>query len=1086
MKIWIRKMISVLAVCAMVIGLGVPVRTQAAQPDTDTYVQQLIAYYRDDQEDAETDIARVLSEMAEVDAQQAEAWTQIMDYWSYVNTDMPVNLNVAPDGLAQDDSLCIVILGFALNSDGTMKDELIGRLETGLASAEKYPNAYVVVTGGGTAAGNPNVTEGGLMGEWLLEHGLDEERLIVEDQAPDTVGNAENTYRILSEQYPSVKDLVMVTSDYHVPRGSILFYSKCLLSAYESGGEPLQVIANAGYETGSQGYESIALQASGVASVAGVSVSSERLPLSQLSGLTITQDEIYEAGQPLQLQVTARYDTGFSRDVSDAITISGFDPAQGSDQEITVSYSENDITIDAQFSLSEKSQSFASAAYLEKRIEEIEQMDLSVYTDSSVNTLQEALAQAKETAAQADADAEQIRQAYDALNEAYAALIKRVNIAYHMDTEANCNDADAYKINDGVINTGNYWQSVENGQNVASADAQIIIDLDGLYDVDSIVVYPYWGGQRIYKYELYGSTDGAVFIMPLDISTVDYWTLLRFTGLTVDYQNVQEEESLRPAIHDMLADRAVRLGYKYNSFTVSFESINYRFQRDIVYQHILEGYDNDWSKPSAEGKASYTKVSPGTYLFKVRSLRRSDGKTISESTLEVKVSQPWWNSWWAWTIYLFIIGFVFYFILRYKSNQLQKKYDEDKIRFFIDTAHDIRTPVTLIMAPLEDLNREQDLSDKARYYLNLAHESTRKLHSLITQLLEFEKVDAHKPSSSSVPLCLNEVLLKEVSVFRSFCEKKQLTLNLTQPDESVFVSADKHLIEMLLDNLLSNACKYTMPQGEISLDLKATKRKAILSLKDNGIGIPKKAKKHIFSDIYRAENARQSQEEGTGFGLLQVQRIVKMLHGKITFCSEEGKGTTFIVTLPRTTTVAEPVSHESSLEHLAGTSDNNSHETDKIKDPDDRNTLLIVEDHETLRHYLRQTFEHLYRVIDVADGHEAIACLANEYPDIILSDVMMPGIRGDELCRMVKENPDTSGIPVVLLTAKANHEAIVEGLKKGADDYIPKPFSTEILKLKVQGLIDNRNRQRQFFMRQAIAQVEAGGKRDDNESNENN
>lgn len=455
MKIWIRKMISVLAVCAMVIGLGVPVRTQAAQPDTDTYVQQLIAYYRDDQEDAETDIARVLSEMAEVDAQKAEAWTQIMDYWSYVNTDMPVNLNVAPDGLAQDDSLCIVILGFALNSDGTMKDELIGRLETGLASAEKYPNAYVVVTGGGTAAGNPNVTEGGLMGEWLLEHGLDEERLIVEDQAPDTVGNAENTYRILSEQYPSVKELVMVTSDYHVPRGSILFYSKCLLSAYESGGEPLQVIANAGYETGSQGYESIALQASGVASVAGVSVSSERLPLSQLSGLTITQDEIYEVGQPLQLQVTARYDTGFSRDVSDAITISGFDPAQGSDQEITVSYSENNITIDAQFSLSEKSQSFASAAYLEKRIEEIEQMDLSVYTDSSVNTLQEALAQAKETAAQADADAEQIRQAYDALNEAYAALIKRVNIAYYMETEANCNDADAYKINDGVINTGN-------------------------------------------------------------------------------------------------------------------------------------------------------------------------------------------------------------------------------------------------------------------------------------------------------------------------------------------------------------------------------------------------------------------------------------------------------------------------------------------------------------------------------------------------------------------------------------------------------------------------------------------------------
>ena len=507
MKNWIRKMISVLAVCAMVIGLGVPVRTQAAEADTDTYVQQLIAYYRDDQENAETDIERVLSEMEAVDAQQAEAWRQIMDYWSYVNTDMPVNLNVAPDGLPQDDSLCIVILGFALNSDGTMKDELIGRLETGLASAEKYPNAYVVVTGGGTASGNPDVTEGGLMGEWLLEHGLSEDRLIIEDQAPDTVGNAENTYRILSEEYPSVKNLVMVTSDYHVPRGSILFCSKCLLSAYESGGELLQVIANAGYETGSQGYESISLQASGVASVAGVSVSSERLPLSQLTGLTVSQDQMYEAGNELQLSVTAHYDTDFSRAVS-TYTIEGFDPAQGSDQEITVSYTENDITISAQFSLSEKSQSYASAAYLEKRIEEIEQTDLSAYTASSVNALQEALTQAKEIAAQADADAEQIQQAYDALNEAFDALIKRVNIAYYMETEANCNDTDAYKINDGVIDTSNYWQSVENGQNVASADAQITIDLDGLYDVDSIVVYPYWGGQRIYKYELYGSTDG--------------------------------------------------------------------------------------------------------------------------------------------------------------------------------------------------------------------------------------------------------------------------------------------------------------------------------------------------------------------------------------------------------------------------------------------------------------------------------------------------------------------------------------------------------------------------------------------------
>lgn len=148
-----------------------------------------------------------------------------------------------------------------------------------------------------------------------------------------------------------------------------------------------------------------------------------------------------------------------------------------------------------------------------------------------------------------------------------------------------------------------------------------------------------------------------------------------------------------------------------------------------------------------------------------------------------------------------------------------------------------------------------------------------------------------------------------------------------------------------------------------------------------------------------------------------------------------------------------------------------------------KNTLLIVEDHKALRYYLRKTFENDYRVVDVSDGHEALSYLSNEYPDLILSDVMMPGIQGDELCRLVKDNPNTSGIPFILLTAKVNHDATVEGLKKGADDYIPKPFSTEILKLKVKGLIENRNRQRDFFMRQAIEQVESNKNHMNDEEN---
>lgn len=629
---------------------------------------------------------------------------------------------------------------------------------------------------------------------------------------------------------------------------------------------------------------------------------------------------------------------------------------------------------------------------------------------------------------------------------------------------------------------------VSTGKGIALIDSGRVSNLSYMGDIDK--EYNKSSFARLKNDEFaYGSTNGAVFIMPLGISTADYEGSLRFTGLTVDYQNAEEEKKMKPIIHGMLADGGVRLNYGHNSFVVSFETINYHFQRDIVYQYILEGYDNDWSKPSPDGRAQYTKVSPGTYLFKARSLRRSDGKIISEETLKIKIGQPWWNSWWAWTLYVFLGSSVFYFILRYKSNQLQKKYDEDKIRFFIDTAHDIRTPVSLIMAPLEDLHGEQGLSDKARYQLNLAHESTCKLHALITQLLEFEKFDVNRQQLVSVPVNLTDVLSKEISVFRSLGDKKQLRLELVVPDERIFIPGDRYLVEMLFDNLLSNACKYTMPQGEISVSLRTMRRKVIITLKDTGIGIPKKAKRHIFSDIYRAENARRSQQEGTGFGLLQVHRIVKMLRGKITFRSEEGKGTTFVVTLPR---IAAPAGIQSAetdcnLSDYSYTEAGNGQASvdvsgtyaraaDTATEPDDRNTLLIVEDNEALRCYLRRMFEHQYRVVDVANGQEALAYLKREYPDIILSDVMMPGIQGDELCRQIKENPDTSGIPVILLTAKANHEAMAEGLKKGADDYIPKPFSTEILRLKVQGLIDNRNRLREFLMRQAIAEVGISGK----------
>ncbi|MEG1586006.1 MAG: response regulator, partial [Bacteroidales bacterium] len=430
-----------------------------------------------------------------------------------------------------------------------------------------------------------------------------------------------------------------------------------------------------------------------------------------------------------------------------------------------------------------------------------------------------------------------------------------------------------------------------------------------------------------------------------------------------------------------------------------------------------------------------------------------------------------WNSWWAWILYILLLAITIYFIFRYKWYQLQKSYHEEKIRFFINTAHDIRTPLTLATAPLEDLQNEDNLSSNATYLLNIARQNIHKLNSITSRFLEFEKIDSGNYRLKPVTIDLRNILREEVGCFQNLCDKKNIRLSLTMPESPVCVSGDSYLLEMIFDNLMSNACKYTDANGFIKVVMTAFQNKVTVDIIDSGIGIPLNDHKHIFSDIYRAKNARDSQQPGTGFGLLQVKRIVKMLKGNIEFKSIEGEGTTFSVSFSR---VYEDV--EVQPKHTSA-----SYPTDElaVSIPDRQNeinsdkdiTLLIVEDNDDLRHYLSKIFASDYTVVAMSTADKAQVYLTTEYPDLIISDVMMPGMQGDDFCRTIKNTPETSGIPVILLTAKTNHDSIVNGLQKGADDYVAKPFSSEILKLKVKGLIENRNRLRNFLLKQAVDQV---------------
>lgn len=362
---------------------------------------------------------------------------------------------------------------------------------------------------------------------------------------------------------------------------------------------------------------------------------------------------------------------------------------------------------------------------------------------------------------------------------------------------------------------------------------------------------------------LFGSTNGVVELKPSEITRVNYEAPLRLTKFDVDMPDNSSDEFIS-RIFNMLASKKIRLEHDQNSFNINFESINLSYQNDIIYRFILEGYDNEWSEPSQTESARYKNVTPGKYTFRVCSMSKSTGRTIDEKSIEITILPPWWQTWWAWTCYIIILVMIAYFATRYKLYQLQKRHDDDKINFFINTSHDIRTPITLVMAPLEDMRNETDLPDKAKYLLNLANTNIRKLYSLTSQLLEFEKIGRDLNKTKLVSINLSEMLKEEVACFQTVCDKKGLNLSMSLPEEEVCVKATQRMLEIIFDNLISNACKYTKNGGRIRICMTADPKKVIVRIEDTGIGIPQNEHKHIFSDIHRAKNPTSRRNTGSG------------------------------------------------------------------------------------------------------------------------------------------------------------------------------------------------------------------------------
>ena len=578
---------------------------------------------------------------------------------------------------------------------------------------------------------------------------------------------------------------------------------------------------------------------------------------------------------------------------------------------------------------------------------------------------------------------------------------------------------------------------------------------------------------------LFGSNDGVVALAPMFAKGLNYAAPLRIHR--VEVEGVVRTDQWDESIFEMLQEGTLQLHHHENTLIVSFESINYQYQHDIQYQYYLEGYDRNWSKLSSYQLARFVNLPPGNYVLYVKAICRSNGRKLGATSLKISIAQPWWNTWWAWIVYFCILTAILYFAWQYYKERLQRRYYDEKINFFVNTAHNIRTPLSLVLAPLVDLSKDSHLSEKSRGFLDMAQRNGNKLLKMVTELLDFQKVEQSAELVRLQDVELPMFLRLQVEKFIVAAQEKHIHLSLEACPQHL-VHTDVKMMDLILENLLSNAIKYTPEGGKVTLSASIEGKTAQILVSDTGIGIPKAEIKNIFKSFFRASNAVNSQEMGSGLGLMLTRQLVEKLGGKLTFVSEEGKGTTFHVVLPLGNSVVSSTHPEEEAEKVEPVFTKDQDVRDEAKgamaSSDDQNsevskdTLLFVDDNEDLRQYICMTFGDSYQVVDVESGDAALKYLEEGGEcDIVVSDVMMPGMQGDELCQRIKENKETSWLPVILLTAKAGRNFMIEGLGLGADDYIAKPFDSAILASKIDSMLKNRRRLSQYYMERSLALV---------------
>ena len=595
-------------------------------------------------------------------------------------------------------------------------------------------------------------------------------------------------------------------------------------------------------------------------------------------------------------------------------------------------------------------------------------------------------------------------------------------------------------------------------------------------------------------------TKGILAINPRKVITNPNIPPIYITSVLINKQ--EDTEGKADANQEILPlqyNNNIVLDANQDNIIIRYSALNFIRSEANSYAYMMEGADRSWHMIGNRREAYYSNLAPGKYTFRVKAANNDGIWNPEEATLLITVNPPFYKTWWAYLVYLCLLSAIVILIIRRQHNKHEQEREakykqleqdkmnelhEERMRMFTNFSHELRTPLTLIINPLNDLLQRVTFSPEVKDALQLIKKNTGRMLLLVNNLMDIQKYEAGKTVLQRTRFNFSAFIQEMYHSFESVASNREIcfTLDNTLP-EPFFACYDEAEIEKVFFNLLSNAFKFTPAGGEVCIRIRQISQPdceglpmfpeqqastliensyLFIEISDTGKGFTRKEAEKIFEPFYRAEEDIHKQVAGTGIGLSLTRSIILQHQGCIWTDSAEGKGTRFLILLPDTEQQETEKAEETETSHPSQISKKVALLVEETETRH-KQTVMLVDDNQEVLQYLEQQLQPDYIIMKAINGKEALEQLENTFPNIVVSDVMMPEVNGLELCRRIKESQDFCHIPVILLTAKSMVSQIEEGLEAGADDYIVKPFQVSLLKARIRNLLALREKMKNIY-----------------------